>query len=96
MRRLAEQYLAARGLRRRIWNAPLPRRVRTALDAGDTSPDALHGATTWTQWLARSSTVAHPAVASSRLRATPEAQPEAAASEPRFPATTNAKKARHA
>ncbi len=65
MRRLAEQYLAARGLRRRIWNAPLPRRVKTALDAADTSANALHGATTWAQWLARSAGAAHPAVASS-------------------------------
>jgi uncharacterized protein YbjT (DUF2867 family) len=66
MRRLAEQYLAARGLRRRVWNAPLPRRVRTALEAGNTSADALHGATTWTEWLARSATAAHPALAFGR------------------------------
>jgi uncharacterized protein YbjT (DUF2867 family) len=72
MRRLAEQYLAARGLRRRIWNAPVPRRVRRALDAGDTAPSALHGATTWTEWLARSATAAHPALAFSRRLAAGE------------------------
>jgi uncharacterized protein YbjT (DUF2867 family) len=54
MRRLAEQYLVARGLRRRVWNAPMPRRVRAALDAGNTSANALHGTTTWDAWLARS------------------------------------------
>jgi uncharacterized protein YbjT (DUF2867 family) len=54
MRKLAEQYLAARGLRRRIWNAPLPRRFTSALEAGSTSPDARRGATTWAEWLRRS------------------------------------------
>jgi uncharacterized protein YbjT (DUF2867 family) len=53
MRDLAEQYLAARGLRRRIWKAPLPRRVASALDAGNTSPDARRGVTTWAEWLRR-------------------------------------------
>jgi uncharacterized protein YbjT (DUF2867 family) len=53
MRELAEQYLAARGLRRRIWNAPLPRRIKSALEAGNTSPGARHGATTWAEWLRR-------------------------------------------
>ncbi|HEX9415350.1 MAG TPA: NAD(P)H-binding protein [Gaiellaceae bacterium] len=54
MRELAEQYLAARGLRRRIWKAPLPRRVKSALEAGSTSPAARRGATTWAEWLRRS------------------------------------------
>jgi uncharacterized protein YbjT (DUF2867 family) len=54
MRQLAEQYLAARGLRRRVWNAPMPRRVKAALDAGNTSTNALHGTTTWAEWLERS------------------------------------------
>lgn len=54
MRDLAEQYLAARGLQRRIWNAPLPRSVKAALDAGNTSQHARHGTTTWADWLRRS------------------------------------------
>lgn len=54
MRELAEQYLAARGLDRRVWNAPLPRRVKLSLEAGNTSPHALHGTTTWSEWLAPS------------------------------------------
>jgi uncharacterized protein YbjT (DUF2867 family) len=51
MGQLAEQYLAARGLRRRVWNAPMPRRVKAALDARNTSTNALHGTTTWGAWL---------------------------------------------
>jgi uncharacterized protein YbjT (DUF2867 family) len=54
MRQLAEQYLAARGLRRRVWKAPMPRRIKAALDAGNTSTNALHGTTTWAEWLERS------------------------------------------
>ena len=54
MRQLAEHYLAARDLRRSIWNAPAPRRFKSALEAGSTSADARHGATTWAQWLRRS------------------------------------------
>jgi uncharacterized protein YbjT (DUF2867 family) len=53
MRELAEQYLAVRGLRRRIWNAPLPRRIKSALEAGNTSPGARRGPTTWADWLRR-------------------------------------------
>jgi uncharacterized protein YbjT (DUF2867 family) len=53
MREIADQYLAARGLRRRIWNAPLPRRITSALEAGNTSPDARRGTTTWAEWLRR-------------------------------------------
>lgn len=53
MRELAEQYLAARGLRRRIWNAPIPGRVKEALEAGNTSLCARHGTTTWAAWLDR-------------------------------------------
>jgi uncharacterized protein YbjT (DUF2867 family) len=51
MRELAQQYLAARGLHRRIWNAPLPRRVKASLEAGNTSPQARHGTRTWADWL---------------------------------------------
>jgi uncharacterized protein YbjT (DUF2867 family) len=54
MRELAEQYLAARGLHRRVWNAPLPRKVKAALEAGNTSPRARRGTTTWAEWLWRS------------------------------------------
>jgi uncharacterized protein YbjT (DUF2867 family) len=53
MRELAEQYLAARCRRRRIWNAPLPRRL-PALTAGNTAPTARRGTTPWGEWLARS------------------------------------------
>ena len=59
LRELAEQYLAARGLRRRIWNVPLPRRLQSALTAGNTAPTARRGTTTWAEWLAR--TAASPA-----------------------------------
>lgn len=61
MRELAEQYLAARGLRRRIWNAPLPGRVREALEAGNTSLCARRGTTTWAAWLDREPGRAHAA-----------------------------------
>lgn len=54
-RGLAEQYLAARGRRRRILKAPLPGRVTSALEAGSTSADAPLGRTTWAEWLRRSS-----------------------------------------
>ena len=54
MRELAEQFLAARGLRKRIWNAPVPQRIQSALEAGNTSPAARRGTTTWAEWLRRS------------------------------------------
>jgi uncharacterized protein YbjT (DUF2867 family) len=57
-RELADEYLAARGLQRRILNAPLPRAVTSALTAANMSPDARRGATTWAQWLHRSGTSA--------------------------------------
>jgi uncharacterized protein YbjT (DUF2867 family) len=53
MRDLAEQYCVARDVRRRIWNAPLPRRVKLALEAGNTSRCARRGTTTWATWLDR-------------------------------------------
>jgi uncharacterized protein YbjT (DUF2867 family) len=53
MRELTEQYLAARGLRRHIWQVPVPRSVKAALGA-HTSCDARQGSTTWAQWLRRS------------------------------------------
>jgi uncharacterized protein YbjT (DUF2867 family) len=52
MRELAEQYVAARGLKRRIWNAPVPGRVKAGLEMVSTSPHARHGTTTWAEWLA--------------------------------------------
>ncbi len=54
MRQLAEQYLGARGLRRRVWSVPMPRRIKAALEAGNTSTHARHGTTTWAKWLERS------------------------------------------
>lgn len=51
---LMEQYLSARGLKRRIRRAPLPKRVQAAMTAGNTSPGARLGTTTWAQWLRRS------------------------------------------
>jgi len=51
---LAEQYLAARGLGRRIRKAPVPRKVQSALTAGNTAPTGRRGATTWAEWLRRS------------------------------------------
>jgi uncharacterized protein YbjT (DUF2867 family) len=62
MRQLAERYLAARDLSRRVWDAPMPRRVKAALDAGNTSANALRGTTTWSAWLERSHSVASPRV----------------------------------
>ena len=55
MREMAEQYMAARDVHRRIRNAPMPRRVQAALTRGNTSNSRLHGATTWGAWLAQTS-----------------------------------------
>lgn len=54
MRELAEQYLAARGLRKKIWNLPLPHRATSALEAGSTSASAIRGEKTWSTWLRES------------------------------------------
>lgn len=51
MPELADRYLAARNLRRRIWRAPMPRRMQAALTAASTPSDGLHGTTTWEEWL---------------------------------------------
>jgi uncharacterized protein YbjT (DUF2867 family) len=51
---LTEEYLAARGLHRRIWSVPVPQRLQATLTAGNTSPDGRLGATTWAEWLQRS------------------------------------------
>lgn len=53
LRELAEQYLAARQLERRIRNVALPRWIRTALEAGGASSNVHAGATTWAEWLRR-------------------------------------------
>lgn len=59
---LMEQYLAARGVRRRIRRAPLPKRIQAAITAGNTSSHARLGATTWEQWLRRSPQPSQPAL----------------------------------
>ena len=51
MQELAEQYLAERKLERRIRSAPIPRRFKRALDAGNTSMTGIRGERTWQQWL---------------------------------------------
>jgi len=51
MRELAEQYLAERGVDRRIRRPPMPRRVKRAFDAGNTSTTGIRGQRTWQQWL---------------------------------------------
>ena len=53
MHELAEQYVAAHGLRRRIRKAPVPSRIQAALIAGNTAPGGRHGATTWAEYLRR-------------------------------------------
>lgn len=59
MRALAERYLSERGLERRVRAAPLPRRAKRALEAGNTSASGVHGKRTWEEWLR-----AHPREAS--------------------------------
>lgn len=51
MQELAEQYFAERGLNRRIRRLPLPRRIKRALDAGNSSTTGIRGQRTWQQWL---------------------------------------------
>jgi uncharacterized protein YbjT (DUF2867 family) len=51
MRQLAEQHLAVRGFDRRIRSAPMPRRVKHALDVGNTSTIGVRGERTWQEWL---------------------------------------------
>jgi uncharacterized protein YbjT (DUF2867 family) len=54
MTELMAQYLAARGLDRRVRHAPLPRRIQNAITAGNTAAGGRRGTTTWAQWLERS------------------------------------------
>ncbi len=65
MRELAEQYLAERRLERRIRSAPMPRRIKHALDAGNTSSTGIRAERTWQDWLRL-----HPAAADARGRCT--------------------------
>jgi uncharacterized protein YbjT (DUF2867 family) len=51
LRELAERYLAAHGLERRIWNLPLMSRAKTKLEAANTSTSGVRGTTTWGDWL---------------------------------------------
>jgi uncharacterized protein YbjT (DUF2867 family) len=51
LREVVDQYLAARRLRRRVWNVPLPARLKSAIEASQTSRAAVRGRTTWSQWL---------------------------------------------
>jgi uncharacterized protein YbjT (DUF2867 family) len=53
MREMAEQYLAARGLDRRIREIRLPARAERAMTAGNTSSSGHRGMTTWAEWLER-------------------------------------------
>ncbi len=52
---LMQQYLSARGQQRRVHRAPLPKKAQAAMTAGNTSPNARLGKTTWAEWLHRSS-----------------------------------------
>jgi uncharacterized protein YbjT (DUF2867 family) len=53
MRELAEQYMAAKGIERRIRELPLPERVERAVTTGNTSASGHRGTTTWAEWLER-------------------------------------------
>jgi len=53
MREMAEQYLAARGLERRIREIRMPARAERAMTAGNTSSSGHRGTTTWAEWLTR-------------------------------------------
>jgi uncharacterized protein YbjT (DUF2867 family) len=53
-REILQQYLDARHMQRRIWNVPIPSRIRMAMERGQTAPaDARRGVETWQTWLAR-------------------------------------------
>jgi uncharacterized protein YbjT (DUF2867 family) len=51
IRELAQAYLNAHNIQRRIRKAPLPVGVRRALEAGNIAPEARRGTTTWNEWL---------------------------------------------
>jgi uncharacterized protein YbjT (DUF2867 family) len=49
---MAEQYMAARGIEKRVRELPLPGRLVRAVTAGYTSASGHRGTTTWAEWLA--------------------------------------------
>jgi uncharacterized protein YbjT (DUF2867 family) len=53
MREMAEQFMAARGLDKRIREIRLPGRVERAITAGNTSSSGHRGTRTWAEWLAQ-------------------------------------------
>jgi uncharacterized protein YbjT (DUF2867 family) len=53
MREMAEQYMAARGIEKRIREIGLPARAERAMTAGNTSSSGHRGTTTWAEWLRR-------------------------------------------
>jgi uncharacterized protein YbjT (DUF2867 family) len=53
MREMAEQYLATRGLEKRVREIGLPGRAERAMTAGNTSSSGHRGTTTWAEWLRR-------------------------------------------
>jgi uncharacterized protein YbjT (DUF2867 family) len=57
MREIAERYLAAHDLERRIRSLPLTGRAKAKLEAANTSTNGLRGTTTWDEWLGHAATV---------------------------------------
>jgi len=53
MRELAEQYMAARGIEKRLREVPLRERLERAITSGNTSASGHRGTTTWSEWLTR-------------------------------------------
>ena len=53
MREMGEQYMAARGIEKRIREIGLPARAERAMTAGNTSSSGHRGTTTWAEWLGR-------------------------------------------
>jgi hypothetical protein len=53
LRELAEQYMAARGIEKRLREVPIPERPERAITSGNTSASGHRGMTTWSEWLAR-------------------------------------------
>ncbi|MGH3140600.1 MAG: SDR family oxidoreductase [Gaiellales bacterium] len=55
MREMAEPYVEARGIDKRIRSLPLPDRVERAMTAANTSASGHRGMITWSEWLERTS-----------------------------------------
>lgn len=53
MREMAERYMTARGIEKRIREIALPARAERAMTAGNTSASGHRGSTTWAEWLER-------------------------------------------